>query len=161
MGSSPLTRGKPLDYGCDRHLMGLIPAHAGKTGSSPGRSAIRRAHPRSRGENVAGARAPGLEDGSSPLTRGKQGDRSGLQRRVGLIPAHAGKTETTPTTGPAAWAHPRSRGENSPQTSVRVTSPGSSPLTRGKHDDGIADHVGIGLIPAHAGKTLKLPQIAF
>ena len=50
-------------------------------------------------------------------------------------------------------AHPRSRGENVDSFCVRVDFLGSSPLTRGKHDDGIADHVGIGLIPAHAGKT--------
>ena len=30
---------------------------------------------------------------------------------------------------------------------------GSSPLTRGKHPDDGADGDGLGLIPAHAGKT--------
>ena len=50
-GSSPLTRGKlPRSL----HLRidgGLIPAHAGKTGSARGSLPTRRAHPRSRGEN--------------------------------------------------------------------------------------------------------------
>ena len=30
---------------------------------------------------------------------------------------------------------------------------GSSPLTRGKLEQGVHDFVGVGLIPAHAGKT--------
>ena len=52
-GSSPLTRGKPLCRVRDTRSVGLIPAHAGKTGpparSPPGSGA----NPRSRGENPA------------------------------------------------------------------------------------------------------------
>ena len=33
-GSSPLTRGKPVGAGAVRPVMGLIPAHAGKTRQS-------------------------------------------------------------------------------------------------------------------------------
>ena len=58
------------------------------------------------------------------------------------------------TPASSRWAHPRSRGENSPQTRVRVTSPGSSPLTRGKPGSRWSSRCGRGLIPAHAGKTL-------
>ena len=50
-------------------------------------------------------------------------------------------------------AHPRSRGENANFLGGVVSSPGSSPLTRGKlhaRDQGTRDP---GLIPAHAGKT--------
>ena len=93
-------------------LVGLIPAHAGKTDGDTLDLASILAHPRSRGEN-------GVEDvgvvgdaGSSPLTRGKQrrsNDRVGQGR---LIPAHAGKTRTTCVRGLRRRAHPRSRGEN-------------------------------------------------
>ena len=51
-GSSPLTRGKPLD---DLYLAvdaGLIPAHAGKTPTTERAGAASRARPRSRGENL-------------------------------------------------------------------------------------------------------------
>ena len=51
-GSSPLTRGK---LGGNLHArldIGLIPAHAGKTGRSAPRGPGGRAHPRSRGENA-------------------------------------------------------------------------------------------------------------
>ena len=70
-GSSPLTRGKHRLQERGRGPHGLIPAHAGKTTEcSPG-SPTRRAHPRSRGENLPpGARVEGWA-GSSPLTRGK------------------------------------------------------------------------------------------
>ena len=93
-GSSPLTRGKHtrrlpiLDY------HGLIPAHAGKTTPARSPSPATRAHPRSRGENSDGSGATIYGAGSSPLTRGKH-----LADRVhevthGLIPAHAGKTDS-------------------------------------------------------------------
>ena len=51
-GSSPLTRGKRFSYRRRCLDAGLIPAHAGKTviGGPPCR--LRRAHPRSRGENT-------------------------------------------------------------------------------------------------------------
>ena len=70
-GSSPLTRGKPHDLGCDMSDARLIPAHAGKTRPPwPGRYG-QAAHPRSRGENLIGAVRTLVVTGSSPLTRGK------------------------------------------------------------------------------------------
>ena len=50
--------------------------------------------------------------GSSPLTRGKPSVDPELGDRVGLIPAHAGKTTDKDTDGTQTRAHPRSRGEN-------------------------------------------------
>ena len=51
-------------------------------------------------------------------------------------------------------AHPRSRGENSILSPALERSAGSSPLTRGKHDE-VSDTLEDGrLIPAHAGKTV-------
>ena len=74
-----------------------------------------------------------------------------------------------------AWAHPRSRGENSdhfvepfglwgssPLTRGKRSphtrcegGQGSSPLTRGKRLTGIPEGRADGLIPAHAGKTAR------
>ena len=92
LGSSPLTRGKPLIGAKGTPSVGLIPAHAGKT--------------------------PILvfyrfqAEGSSPLTRGKPSEtvRQGIRRR--LIPAHAGKTASRAQSAASRRAHPRSRGEN-------------------------------------------------
>ena len=91
----------------------LIPARAGKTGSDGGCRRCLWAHPRSRGENANAVGEAEAEFGSSPLTRGK---RKALARGLGadgLIPARAGKTRRAPAGVGAAWAHPRSRGENS------------------------------------------------
>ena len=52
-GSSPLTRGKLKVIPDVGVVVGLIPAHAGKTGPSPGNDAGNPAHPRSRGENFS------------------------------------------------------------------------------------------------------------
>ena len=92
VGSSPLTRGKPDLTMEDATALGLIPAHAGKTGTVVVSQSIRAAHPRSRGENIcAPMRWPGTK-GSSPLTRGKRHLLADVRLMSGLIPAHAGKT---------------------------------------------------------------------
>ena len=111
-GSSPLTRGKlSVGAGADA-VPGLIPAHAGKTGSGARQPWDRGAHPRSRGENEALAASDATDKGSSPLTRGKP------HCPIGQIARCA--------------AHPRSRGENVQAERRRSSSRGSSPLTRGK-----------------------------
>ena len=176
-GSSPLTRGK---YGGELGVGrggGLIPAHAGKirNGASPASHAW--AHPRSRGENACGFADGDLCGGSSPLTRGKcrtglyQGRRLGLipahagkithdQRaghRARLIPAHAGKMSAHVRLPPFVGAHPRSRGENASLRSMAAFSSGSSPLTRGKSAYQGLTGLAHGLIPAHAGKIARCP----
>ena len=70
-----------------------------------------------------------------------------------LIPAHAGKTPACGSTASPTGAHPRSRGENSVGRVEWNEERGSSPLTRGKRLGGLGGVSGIGLIPAHAGKT--------
>ena len=152
-GSSPLTRGKRVRDRCGQSMLGLIPAHAGKTRRRQARGSGGRAHPRSRGENESRDAHSSEPTGSSPLTRGKQIDGALVGLAGRLIPAHAGKT-TRPTQPPSRpEAHPRSRGENlfSPPDCPSVS--GSSPLTRGKRMlpswKGPEDR----LIPAHAGKT--------
>ena len=152
-GSSPLTRVKLVTCRGSRRCQGLIPAHAGKTAGAPCAGAGRGAHPRSRGENSNGEAGLMRRLGSSPLTRGK---RDALHMRLDamrLIPAHAGKTPTTPAFSASTTAHPRSRGENDAiQRAPRAPS-GSSPLTRGKPGGRRRAGGDYGLIPAHAGKT--------
>ena len=153
LGSSPLTRGKPLERGRNPLGTRLIPAHAGKTAASASPTARARAHPRSRGENVPpSAMTPGTS-GSSPLTRGKHGAPSAHRRRARLIPAHAGKTVAPLMSMRCLWAHPRSRGENYGSVALIFWMCGSSPLTRGKQVERGLRGSGFRLIPAHAGKT--------
>ena len=91
-GSSPLTRGKQAKVGTVLQVVRLIPAHAGKTASPKHAPLSAEAHPRSRGENLRRSSDSAQENGSSPLTRGKQVSEEGGLNLGRLIPAHAGKT---------------------------------------------------------------------
>ena len=131
-GSSPLTRGKPLDAPANGAVRGLIPAHAGKTGVGIGGGLPSEAHPRSRGENTTATSSAASMMGSSPLTRGKLDARPRGRNHRRLIPAHAGKTCCRAWIATRRGAHPRSRGENPRAGKPCALSMGSSPLTRGK-----------------------------
>ena len=159
-GSSPLTRGKRRDHAGRGPVLGLIPAHAGKTRGRPGRSFRRPAHPRSRGENSMVAGAARAAAGSSPLTRGKRRRPTQQPRLAGLIPAHAGKTQFGVPSRRDVRAHPRSRGENTVSVLSVCRGAGSSPLTRGKPLSKASNILGSRLIPAHAGKTRMRPRAA-
>ena len=91
--------------------------------------------------------------GSSPLTRGKRGEDRFSRPRLGLIPAHAGKTANETNVKPYYEAHPRSRGENTRNHKLGLPGKGSSPLTRGKRCGQCCARGSARLIPAHAGKT--------
>ena len=91
--------------------------------------------------------------GSSPLTRGKLMVGPFGLVWLGLIPAHAGKTRIDSAFTLLCRAHPRSRGENFALDGDEDNVRGSSPLTRGKPTWNDAQQLGVGLIPAHAGKT--------
>ena len=131
-GSSPLTRGKHALIERDDRGNGLIPAHAGKTAVPEPALNPGTAHPRSRGENPGPILRFGADSGSSPLTRGKRLEGLAVDRRLGLIPAHAGKTVASASSWGRQGAHPRSRGENAYANKLNKHGAGSSPLTRGK-----------------------------
>ena len=152
-GSSPLTRGKHRDSMDQHRPIRLIPAHAGKTTCSAAPPVTCPAHPRSRGENPTWPPTWHARPGSSPLTRGKRGSLGRCSRPAGLIPAHAGKTTSFMGVPVAVGAHPRSRGENASASCAYPSTPGSSPLTRGKLERYRGFPHARRLIPAHAGKT--------
>ena len=160
MGSSPLTRGKPLHCDVPSHCEGLIPAHAGKTPPRYTATWLAWAHPRSRGENSYTSAIACLPVGSSPLTRGKPLTAIVPRGTTGLIPAHAGKTRQWLRSRGRSEAHPRSRGENTPSLRIGGKQGGSSPLTRGKRVRVRMRAPGRGLIPAHAGKTFGVNDIS-
>ena len=134
MGSSPLTRGKPIRVLAVRGDLGLIPAHTGKTGTGCPSSPHPWAHPRSRGENSFHLHSSASRSGSSPLRQGKRCMILPTGRPVRLIPAHARKTRSSRCPARATSAHPRSHGENRNTSAFRPLRTGSSPLTRGKPD---------------------------
>ena len=111
------------------------------------------AHPRSRGEHVAGAFGDGPWVGSSPLARGTRHLPRSEDRDGRLIPARAGNTVPRPSPGGAFAAHPRSRGEHQLQIRSRRWRRGSSPLARGTLDPSPLSCCSTRLIPARAGNT--------
>ena len=137
-GSSPRVRGKRSNLPDSEFMPRLIPARAGKTMESASDPPWLGAHPRACGENGTSRVA------ATVLPR--------------LIPARAGKTVGATPCPPGTSAHPRACGENATAAWTGVQAAGSSPRVRGKR--GVS---GMGarprrLIPARAGKTVRLPH---
>ena len=116
---------------------------------------MRRAHPRSRGENMNKLIGSNSTTGSSPLARGKRVDELKPDAHGRLIPARAGKTTAPHSRQVVVSAHPRSRGENFHDLRHTGLTIGSSPLARGKLVSVLSVYRAGGLIPARAGKTSR------
>ena len=157
-GSSPRVRGKPATRPRTAWCGGLIPARAGKTGSSGAAGSTGAAHPRACGENGNDLHGAGWVPGSSPRVRGKLLQLQRLRNRSRLIPARAGKTvaETLPPL--RSTAHPRACGENCRVEVSCGSCGGSSPRVRGKHLVQPVRRDQHRLIPARAGKTRSKPS---
>ena len=146
-------RGKQRPRKARLKFLGLIPAHAGKTGESSRGIGVASAHPRACGENTRQAIERTRIPGSSPRMRGKPSPCGMRGAARGLIPAHAGKTAQAGNQVHNRGAHPRACGENVVPRALAGVTAGSSPRMRGKLVRTPGLRVGEGLIPAHAGKT--------
>ena len=131
-GSSPRVRGKQERKMGMLIIAGLIPARAGKTRSSTPAARPGPAHPRACGENSLRLRGSGEDPGSSPRVRGKRHRGRRRRTRPRLIPARAGKTFASCSSGAPTAAHPRACGENMRMGALDDTIAGSSPRVRGK-----------------------------
>ena len=85
--------------------------------------------------------------------RGKREGYPRFRRRMGLIPAYAGKTSVHVCRDGTSQAHPRVCGENVVDSSASSSSSGSSPRMRGKRRPHNRGNRSPRLIPAYAGKT--------
>ena len=134
-------------------IVGLTPAHAGKTRRAPTCFLPMTAHPRACGEDLLGKHLPGDFEGSPPRMRGRRVPPEHGQEHWGLTPAHAGKTLACSLTPCCRRARPRACGEDLGQHSHNLQFFGSPPRMRGRRGaDREARHPK-GLTPAHAGKT--------
>ena len=131
----------------------IIPAHAGSTTAFKAPSLQARDHPRSRGEHLMARIRTIKPEGSSPLTRGALGFTSGAFVHLGIIPAHAGSTGAASAPTESTTDHPRSRGEHRGDMRYKISTLGSSPLTRGAPPSAACLATFAGIIPAHAGST--------
>ena len=153
LGSSPRGRGKPPLGPADFTDRRLIPARAGKTWERSGAARRRRAHPRAGGENRCRHVVMSCTAGSSPRGRGKLLMTGNAVKRIGLIPARAGKTVKAAMHICVPAAHPRAGGENEVAQGLFARSVGSSPRGRGKPHNVKCIVYNVRLIPARAGKT--------
>ena len=112
-----------------------------------------RAHPRVCGENYTENAPVRSSAGSSPRVRGKLSWDDNYGRTLGLIPACAGKTNSTGNRNRIGRAHPRVCGENAEFLATHIAVAGSSPRVRGKRIQLLVGVITGRLIPACAGKT--------
>ena len=91
-GSPPRVRGKPTSIKPITGGIGITPACAGKTMSTPYTLSGARDHPRVCGENIFSNDEGKLPEGSPPRVRGKQSAENDKLELVGITPACAGKT---------------------------------------------------------------------
>ncbi len=123
------------------------------------RRALRRVHPRGRGEQWLNrvARQPG--SGPSPRARGAGRPQRGRLGVRGSIPAGAGSRTTAPTPPGFRRVHPRGRGEQIWVTYYSPTGLGPSPRARGAAAPDVCGGRRVGSIPAGAGsRTIGPPS---
>ena len=152
-GSSPRMRGTPRPRRRPRSRWWIIPAHAGNTIWQGREPRLRGDHPRACGEHqqVFGNVRP--IRGSSPRMRGTPDDVQGTAPDTGIIPAHAGNTDTVLMLVCGRRDHPRACGEHSNAIKAWAAQTGSSPRMRGTPCFHGVFHFVPGIIPAHAGNT--------
>ena len=156
-GSSPLARGLRQGLRVLLKAVRIIPARAGFTDLFAGRAEPLKDHPRSRGVYWRVQRARYARQGSSPLARGLQDDRSDLSLGPRIIPARAGFTASLPPGRHPRTDHPRSRGVYSYRARCAPVRCGSSPLARGLPGAAMSEHLAERIIPARAGFTPRVP----
>ena len=153
-GSSPLARGTHVRMAARPAGARFIPARAGNTRGGRAEPTGPAVHPRSRGEHPPRAVLDVPRLGSSPLARGTQRWSSDEAPGGRFIPARAGNTVSTHSSGSVATVHPRSRGEHPRMTLPTARWAGSSPLARGTPRDRNPCQPIFRFIPARAGNTL-------
>ena len=174
-GSSPHTRGLRPRRGRRVGHGRIIPAHAGFTagaglaglppGIIPAHAGFTRArlippprppdHPRTRGVYTDTPVRYTRMLGSSPHTRGLRISPTWCRSRSGIIPAHAGFTPRRQPGSRRYRDHPRTRGVYAASATACATVRGSSPHTRGLPPARESWEDKLGIIPAHAGFTLR------
>ena len=131
-GSPPHTRGKVARPHHEPKVVGITPAHAGKSYRAFYAALIGGDHPRTRGEKFDSIIMLIQEVGSPPHTRGKVINFRNLFVNVRITPAHAGKSLWGLYLPCSERDHPRTRGEKSWILSCSNLMTGSPPHARGK-----------------------------
>ena len=152
-GSSPHTRGLHAPQAENAIARRIIPAHAGFTRKRWPAASTRSDHPRTRGVYRPQSTVVTSPRGSSPHTRGLQADGGLVGVVRGIIPAHAGFTQSEEKPRQHGQDHPRTRGVYGGARWCARCHAGSSPHTRGLLRGGLGPGMSLRIIPAHAGFT--------
>ena len=152
-GSPPHTRGKVRHLSHIPQLVGITPAHAGKSPWTAPKRQRNGDHPRTRGEKHFLGVSQCHNQGSPPHTRGKGPCLLPHGLSVGITPARAGKSLGIATLSRCPRDHPRTRGEKVPVANPFSRQRGSPPHTRGKEPVPLRHDRLSGITPAHAGKS--------
>ena len=152
-GSPPRMRGKVAFATPCAPILGITPAHAGKSRFQSLRCSGAQDHPRACGEKKSSLYKCIRPGGSPPRMRGKVPLVSRVSSAVGITPAHAGKRYTRSGNGAGTGDHPRACGEKVDEIPRFHVIQGSPPRMRGKVRwlSGLSGPPGI--TPAHAGKS--------
>ena len=111
-GSSPRMRGTPIACRIRSVRVGIIPAYAGNTFSSPRTCLWSGDHPRVCGEHVSSNSQALSNTGSSPRMRGTPWYCASRAKAGRIIPAYAGNTRRIPRKRTRREDHPRVCGEH-------------------------------------------------
>ena len=152
-GSSPHTRGTPLEpHGLPPQAR-FIPAYAGNAAGAAQIPCPYAVHPRIRGERYDRAGLLVIQVGSSPHTRGTLGHAVEHDQNRRFIPAYAGNAHRVRFGIDGRAVHPRIRGERCPYVGAAAKNIGSSPHTRGTRHFERRGAVSERFIPAYAGNA--------
>ena len=155
MGSPPRVRGKETDGGLRRRKSRITPACAGKSEYFSCQVVPCQDHPRVCGEKWMLTALVTASQGSPPRMRGKDSVCNESAPLVGITPAYAGKSFSTPWGGGKMGDHPRVCGEKHYPRKKHLSRIGSPPRVRGKAQKVAVIWLCAGITPACAGKRLK------
>ena len=155
-GLSPLARGTRQNGLSSLVRLRFIPAGAGNTRRWHRQTPVLSVYPRWRGEHKICCKTRCKNSGLSPLARGTPPPvrLTPAQRR--FIPAGAGNTRASTSSGIMIPVYPRWRGEHYMISNSWVYSDGLSPLARGTHHQWGCIPLARRFIPAGAGNTLNI-----
>ena len=154
-GSSPRMQGTLNSHPGKISSSRIIPAHAGNTRYQACTWRSTGDHPRACGEHKGLDERTATYEGSSPRMRGTRVVKFTEAVDLGIIPAHAGNTPPLLPRTSVRRDHPRACGEHLMPGPMVGSLLGSSPRMRGTQLRQHLVRMPAGIIPAHAGNTVK------
>ena len=131
-GSPPRMRGKDVASVIRNCTARITPAYAGKSCTRSHALSVSWDHPRTCGEKLSQVTGATINQGSPPHMRGKERVTVLVRAVLGITPACAGKSTSTPSSTTRGRDHPRMCGEKKIMACYKPLIRGSPPHVRGK-----------------------------